>query len=81
MKTLSLAICRCPHGIWSVSLDALHSSTRLTPQKHCGRWDTIQSWNLNEEQLMSIANEIQCQVDQLSFEEDLAPIEGEKDGR
>ena len=68
----SLTICKCPHGIWSVSVDADHSGTRLTPSKHCGRWDTVKSWPMTADQLREMANELECQADQLEHETEKA---------
>lgn len=43
----ALVICRCPqHKFWAVTLDVAGGGTRVTPSKCCGRWDTVQRFEL-----------------------------------
>jgi hypothetical protein len=46
---LVLSINRCPlHGYWAVCIGRSYGSTRLTPGKCCGRWDTVREWEFDE---------------------------------
>lgn len=62
-STKSLAINRCPHGVFSVTIDGDGSGVRITPSKCCGRWDLVKSWPLSKREWDEIVNEIQCETD------------------
>ena len=66
-----LTINRCPtHEVYSVSIDDEGGGTRLTPGKCCGRWIEIGRWPMTAARLREIANEIECNADQLEHEVD-----------
>ena len=47
-----LAVMRCPHGVLAVSLDDAIGGHRLTSSKCCGRWTTVQRWQVDLDELM-----------------------------
>lgn len=58
-----LAIRKCPHGTYSICIDDEDGSgTRLTPSKHCGRWDMVADWPLTPALAEQIVTELQCQA-------------------
>jgi len=61
----TLAIYKCPHSIYSVSLDDEGGGIRLTPSKCCGHWDHVSSWSMTAEELRELANEFECAADAL----------------
>ena len=66
-----LVINRCPeHGFYAISLDCERGGTRITHGKCCGRWETVKSWDLDAKQLRSIANEFECNAEELEEELD-----------
>ncbi len=57
---LVLSIDRCPtHGYWAVSIGRGYGSTRLTPTKCCGRWDTVREWKFSEEDAERLISAVQ----------------------
>lgn len=41
-----LQLLRCPHGQFALSVADANGdgSTRITNGKHCGRWNTVETW-------------------------------------
>lgn len=70
MKKCYLTICRCPiHGLYSISIDDDEKGgLQLTPDKCCGRWESLTKWSMTSAQLRSIAMELECNADQLDHE-------------
>ena len=56
-----LAINKCTHGVYSISVDNDGGGTRLTPSKCCGIWHLVKDWPLTASDIDEIINTFECE--------------------
>lgn len=62
---LCLTIMRCPqHGNVALSVDDGRGGTRIAGNKCCGRWVTVKEFPMAPEDLLEIANTLECMAAQ-----------------
>lgn len=58
-----IAINKCQHGAWAVSVERNGSGTRLVGKCCRGPWNEVHSWPVTPDQLREIVIELECEAD------------------